>query len=172
MDKAEKREAVAELKDVFASSETVVVAHYSGLTVADLTDLRVQMKQAGGKIKVAKNRLAKLALKDSGKEGVAEFLTGPTLLAYSEDAVTAAKITAEFAKKHDELVVVGGVMGSTTLDASGVNALAEMPSLDELRGTIAGLLVQNATNIARIVKEPAGSVARVLNAYSENGAAA
>lgn len=172
VDRAEKRELVSTLHEAFKASGTIVVAHYQGLSVAELEDLRVQMKQAGGSVKVAKNRLAKLALKDTEVADFSDLLTGPTLLAYSEDPVTAAKVAAGYAKKNDKFVLLGGAMGSTELDADGVKALADVPSLDELRAKIAGMLTQPAAKIAQVVNAPGGQVARVISAYSEKGAAA
>ncbi|WP_417585670.1 50S ribosomal protein L10 [Pelagibacterium sp.] len=172
MDRAEKAEVVSSLQQAFAGSGAVVVAHYTGLSVSDFEKLRVQMKQAGGQVKVAKNRLAKLALKDTETADISDILTGPTVLAYSEDPITAPKVAKKFADSNSKFVILGGAMGSTALDADGVKALADLPSLDELRAKLAGLLVQPATNIARLAKEPGASVARVISAYSDKGAAA
>ena len=171
VDRAEKAELVKTLTEAFSSSEVIVVAHYSGLSVAELEELRVQMKTAGGQVKVAKNRLAMLALKQTENADISGLFTGPTLVAYSDDPVTAPKIAAKFAKGNDKLVILGGAMGSTELDADGVNALAKLPSLDELRGKIAGMLTQPAAKIAMVVQAPGGQVARVISAYSEKGAA-
>ncbi len=171
VDRAEKAELVKTLTEAFSSSEVIVVAHYSGLSVAELEELRVQMKTAGGQVKVAKNRLAMLALKQTENADISGLFTGPTLVAYSDDPVTAPKIAAKFAKDNDKLVILGGAMGSTELDADGVNALAKLPSLDELRGKIAGMLTQPAAKIAMVVQAPGGQVARVISAYSEKGAA-
>jgi large subunit ribosomal protein L10 len=172
VDKAEKRELVSALQEVFNTSGSVVVAHYSGLTVADMEDLRVQMKEAGGQVKVAKNRLAKLALENADIADFSEFLTGPTVLTYAEDAITAAKIASKFAKSNDKFVVLGGAMGETKLEAKDVAALAELPSLDELRAKLAGMLTQPAAKIASVLQAPGGQVARVISAYSEKGEAA
>ena len=172
MDRAEKVEAVASLQQAFAGSGAVVVAHYAGLSVSEFESLRRQMKQAGGQVKVAKNRLAKLALKETDVADISGILTGPTVLAYSEDPITAPKVAKKFADSNSKFVILGGAMGSTGLDADGVKALADLPSLDELRAKLAGLLVQPATNIARLAKEPGASVARVISAYSDKGAAA
>ncbi|GLQ19029.1 50S ribosomal protein L10 [Maritalea porphyrae] len=169
MDKAEKRELVSSLQDAFNASGSVVVAHYSGLTVADMENLRVQMKQAGGQVKVAKNRLAKLALENADIADFGEFLTGPTVLTYAEDPITAAKISAKFAKTNDKYVVLGGAMGETKLDAANVAALAELPSLDELRAKLAGLVKQPATKVAAVLNAPGGQIARVISAYSTKG---
>ena len=171
MDRAEKAEVVSSLQQAFAGSGAVVVAHYAGLSVSEFESLRRQMKQAGGQVKVAKNRLAKLALKDSDIADFSDILTGPTVLAYSEDPVTAPKVAKTFADKNQKFVILGGAMGSTVLDADSVKALADLPSLDELRAKIAGLLTQPAAKIAAVLQAPGGQVARVISAYSEKGAA-
>lgn len=172
MDRAEKREFVAELNGVFSGAGSVVVAHYAGLTVAQMNDLRSRMRTAGGAVKVAKNRLAKIALQGTESEGVSNLFIGQTLIAYSDDPVTAPKIAVEFAKVSDKLVILGGAMGATTLDADGVKALATMPSLDELRAKIVGMINTPATRIAQIVNAPAGAVARVIGAYARKDEAA
>ncbi len=172
MDRAEKTKLVKALVEDFKSSEVVVVAHYTGLNVSEMENLRVQMKQAGGQVRVAKNRLAKLALKETDSADISDLFKGPTLVAYSDDPVTAPKIAVGFAKDNEKLVILGGTMGSTELDADGVKALASMPSLDELRAKIAGLLTRPSANIATILQAPGGQVARVISAYSDKGAAA
>lgn len=172
MDRAEKVEVVSSLQQAFASSGAVVVAQYTGLSVSEFESLRRQMKQAGGQVKVAKNRLAKLALKETEIADFSDLLTGPTVLAYSEDPITAPKVAKTFADKNNKFVILGGAMGSTALDADGVKALADLPSLDELRAKLAGLLVQPAAQIARLAKEPGAQIARVVSAYSDKGAAA
>ncbi len=169
MDRAQKAEAVAQLNETFNEAGVVVITRNKGLTVADSTDLRVKMREAGGSYKVAKNRLAKRALEGTVYAPIAEMLSGPTALATSDDPVAAAKIAVEFAKANDNLEIVGGAMGDTLLDEAGVKSLASMPSLDELRGTIVGLLNAPATKIARVVKEPAGALARVVGAYAASG---
>ena len=171
MDRAEKREFVAQLEDVFSASASVVVAHYAGLTVADMTELRSNMREAGGTVKVAKNRLVKIALQGTEAEGMAEFMTGQTVLAYADDPVTAPKVMADYAKKNDKLVLLGGAMGATVLDANGVKALAELPSLDELRGKLVGLIQAPAQKLASVTQAPASQLARVLNAYATKEAA-
>lgn len=171
MDRAEKREFVAQLNDVFSTSASVVVAHYAGLTVADMTELRSNMREAGGTVKVAKNRLVKIALQGSEAEGMSEFMTGQTVLAYADDPVTAPKVMADYAKKNDKLVLLGGAMGATVLDANGVKALAELPSLDELRGKLVGLIQAPAQKLASVTQAPASQLARVLNAYATKEAA-
>ena len=169
MDRAQKKESVAFLKDVFSSSATVVVVRNNGLSVAEMTDLRNQMREAGASLKVAKNRLARLALEGSELESIGEFLVGPTALGYSEDPVAPAKILVKFAKDHDDLEVLGGAMGTTSLDVSGVKALADLPSLDELRGKIVGLLQAPAGKLASVTQAPAGQLARVFGAYGSQG---
>ena len=137
MDRAQKREFVAEMHDVFENTSVIVVAHYSGLTVADMTDLRGRMKEAGASLKVAKNRLAKLALEGTDVAGAKDLFKGPTVVAYSNDPIAAPKAASAFAKQNDKLIILGGAMGTTVLDANGVKALAELPSLDELRAKLA-----------------------------------
>jgi large subunit ribosomal protein L10 len=171
VERAEKRELVASLQSAFASAGSIVVAQNSGLTVADLENLRVQVKQAGGKVKVAKNRLAKLALKDTDNADISALFTGPTVVAYAEDPMVAPKIAAQFAEKNQKFVILGGVMGATALDANNVKALATMPSLDQLRATLAGMLKQPGTRIASVVQAPGGQIARVLAAYADKSAA-
>ena len=149
----------------------VVVTRNLGLTVAQSTDLRTKMRDAGASYKVAKNRLAKLALKDTDYTSIEEYLTGPTALAYSADPVAAAKAVVEFAKTNDKLEIVGGSMGSTALDANGVKALAAMPSLDELRAKIVGLVNAPATKVVQLVNAPASKLARVFGAYVAKEAA-
>ena len=171
MDRAEKREFVAQLNDVFSTSASVVVAHYAGLTVANMTELRSTMRAAGGTVKVAKNRLVKIALQDSGASGMSEFMTGQTVLAYADDPVTAPKVMADYAKKNDKLVLLGGAMGAETLTADQVKALAELPSLDELRAKLIGLVQAPAQKLAVVTQAPAAQLARVLQAYADKEAA-
>lgn len=172
MDRAAKSELVATLHDVFQDTGVVVVAHYSGLSVAQMTEYRSRVNAVGGKVKVAKNRLAKLALQDTPSAGIADLFKGPTCIAYSQDPVAAAKVAVGYAKENDKLVILGGAMGSTVLDAKAVKALAELPSLDELRATLLGLLAAPATKIARTVKEPGAQLARVIQAKANAGEAA
>lgn len=172
MDRAEKAAVVSSLKQALASSGAIVVAHYAGLSVADFEKLRKQMKAAGGQVKVAKNRLTKLALKDTDIADISGILTGPTVIAYSADPVTAPKIAVKFAETNQKFQVLGGAMGSSELNVDRVKALAELPSLDQLRAKLAGLLVQPAAKIARLSKEPGAQIARVISAYSDKGAAA
>lgn len=172
MDRAAKRELIDSLHGVFKDTGVVVVSHYTGLTVAQMTQYRQQVRAAGGKVKVTKNRLAKIALKDTDYGGIADLLTGPTVLAYSKDPIAAAKVSIAFAKTNDKLVVLGGSMGKNVLDAKGVKALAELPSLDELRAKLIGLLNAPATKIARTIKEPGAKLARVIQAKAAKGEAA
>ena len=164
MDRSQKADLVAELKDVFADTGVVVVTRNLGLSVAQSSDLRAKMRDAGAQFKVAKNRLAKIALDGTDYSPISEFLVGPTALATSSDPVAAAKVAVEFAKTNDKFEIVGGAMGTTLLDVNGVKALAELPSLDELRGTLIGLLQAPATKIARTVLEPAAQMARLFAA--------
>ena len=171
MDRSQKTDAVAQLNAVFNEAGVVVVTRNLGLTVAQSTDLRTKMRDVGASYKVAKNRLAKLALKDTDYTSIEEYLTGPTALAYSADPVAAAKAVVEFAKTNDKLEIVGGSMGSTALDANGVKALAAMPSLDELRAKIVGLVNAPATKVVQLVNAPASKLARVFGAYAAKEAA-
>ena len=171
MNRAEKTESVESLNATFNDAAVVVVTRNLGLTVAASTELRSQMREAGASYKVAKNRLARIALDGTPYGQISDMLTGPTALATSTDPVAAAKVAIEFAKTNDKLEIVGGAMGETLLDADGVKALASMPSLDELRGTIVGLIQAPATKIARVVAEPAGQLARVFGAYGAKEAA-
>ena len=139
MDRAEKRELVSTLNEAWKDTGVIVVAHYAGMTVAQMTEFRKRIKEAGGSVKVAKNRLAKLALKDTDAAGIADLLKGQTCVAYSEDPIAAARISVKYAKENDKLVILGGAMGKTVLDANAVKALADLPSLDELRAKLIGL---------------------------------
>ena len=167
MDRTEKHEFVASLAAVFAETSFVLVAQNKGLTVADVSDLRRKMRDAGATYKVAKNRLATLALEGTRFDGVKPLLKGPTALAWSTDPVAVAKTAVEFAKTNDKFVVLGGALGTQTLDASGVKALAELPSLETLRAQLVGLIQTPATRIAGILQAPGGQVARVLAAYAK-----
>ena len=166
MDRAEKRKLVSTLNETWTKIGVIVVAHYTGMTVAQMTDYRKRVRAAGGQVKVAKNRLAKLALKDTVSAGVSDLLRGQTCLAYSEDPVVAARVSVRYARENDKLVILGGSMGATLLDPNGVKALAELPTIDELRATLVGLLNAPATKIVRILKEPGAQLARVLQARS------
>ena len=171
MERAEKREVVTALQDVFAKTGVVVVAHYAGLTVAQMTKLRSEMRNAGGRVKVAKNRLVKLALEGADAKGIADLLKGPTCLAYSADPMAAPKVAVKFAKANEKFVILGGAMGPTVLDAKGVSSLADLPSLDELRGRLIGLIQAPASKIARTLNEPGAQLARVFGAYGTSQAA-
>ena len=167
MDRSQKSESVASLNAVFKEVGVVVVTRNLGLTVAQSTALRLKVREVGASFKVAKNSLAKLAIQDTDYVGLGDMLTGPTALASSVDPVAAAKAVVEFAKTNDKLEIVGGSMGTLVLNADGIKALASMPSLDELRGTIIGLVQAPATKIAQLVTAPAAKVARVFSAYAE-----
>jgi large subunit ribosomal protein L10 len=172
VDRAQKEKLVATLNEVFSSTGVVVVTHYSGLSVAQMSDLRNRMREAGGHVKVAKNRLAKRALEGTEKTGIADLFTGPTCLVYSDDPVTAPKVAVNFARTNEQLVIIGGAMGATVLDPDGVKSLASLPSLDELRGRLVGLIQAPAGKIARVLNEPGAQLARVLAAKGEQGEAA
>lgn len=171
MDRSQKTEAVAELNRTFNEVGVVVVTRNLGLTVAQSTQLRMKMRDAGASYRVSKNKLAKIALEGTDYAGLSDLLTGPTALATSIDPVAAAKAAIDFAKTTDKFEIVGGSMGSQMLDAEGVKALASLPSLDELRSKIVGLLVAPATKLATITQAPAAQIARVLSAYAEKEAA-
>jgi large subunit ribosomal protein L10 len=172
VERAAKSELVSTLNDVFANTNVVVVAHYAGLTVADMQNLRAQMKQAGATVKVAKNRLAKIALEGTDVASISGLLKGPTLIAYSSDPVAAPKVAVNFAKANEKLVILGGAMGATTLNVDGVKALAVLPSLDELRAKLVGLIQAPATKIAQVVNAPATKLVRVFGEYAKTGEAA
>jgi len=172
VDRAAKKEFVTTLNGVFSAANVVVVAHYSGLTVAQMQTLRKQMKLAGASVKVAKNRLARIALEGTDVASIAPLLTGPTLIAFSNDPVAAPKVASDFAKTHEKFVILGGAMGKTALDVNGVKQLASLPSLDELRAKIVGLIQAPATKIAQLVNAPAAKLARVVQAYASKDEAA
>ena len=171
MDRAQKEKVVDELGQIFASSGVVVIAHYVGMTVKQMQDLRAKMRAVGGSVRVAKNKLAKIAL--DGKPGVkmGDLLTGMTVLAYSEDPVAAAKVSEAYAKGNDKFVILGGAMGDTMLDADGVKAVAAMPSREELIASIVGCLVSPAANIAGAIGAPASNIASILSTIEEKAAA-
>ncbi len=169
MDRARKEELVTELNQSFGDAALVVVTQQSGMTVAESTDLRARMREAGAGYKVTKNRLAKLALAGTTYEPISDLFNGPTAIAYSADPVAAARVAVNYAKENDKLVVIGGAMGETLLDESAVKALADLPSLDELRGKIVGMLNTPATRVAGVLQAPAGQLARVLGAYANQG---
>lgn len=172
MERAEKKELVATLAQVFKTTGVIVVAHNKGLTVNQVNDLRNKMAQAGATVKVAKNRLAKLALDGTDADGIKGLFTGPTMIAYGKDPVSAPKVAASFAKGNDKFVVLGGALGKTIMDAEAVKALAELPSLDQLRGKLIGLIQAPATRIAGVLAAPGGQIARVINAHATKEQAA
>ena len=172
MDRAAKKELVTTLNGVFKSTNVVVVAQNSGLTVAQMQNLRKQMKQAGAAVKVTKNRLAKIALDGTDAAAIIPLLKGPIVIAFSGDPIAAPKVASDFARTHDKFVILGGVMGKTALDQNGVKALAALPSLDELRARIVGLIQAPATKIAQVVNAPAAKLARVVQAYANKSEAA
>ena len=166
VDRTEKQAFVDDLHGSLKSAGTIVIAHYAGLTVSDLTDLRAKLRKAGAALKVSKNRLTKRALEGTVFTGLGPMLKGPTAIAFSEDVVAPAKVAVAFAKDHEKFVIVGGSMGDRTLDAAGVKALASMPSLDELRSKLIGLIMAPATKVAGVLMAPAGGLARVIGAYA------
>lgn len=171
MDRAQKAEAVESLKGVFSKAGVVVVGHYSGLSVAEMTVLRRRLRDAGGELKVVKNRLAKIALEGAPQSAGAHLFTGPTAIAFSEDPVAATKVAVAYAKEKEQFVLLGALMGDQVLDKQGVQALATLPSLDELRGKIIGLIQAPATKVAGVLQAPAGQLARVMGAYAAKDAA-
>ena len=171
MDRAQKEKVVEELGQIFESSGVVVVAHYEGMTVAQMQDLRASMREAGGSVRVAKNRLAKIALEGKSCESIGNLLTGMTVLAYSEDPVAAAKVTEKYAKANEKFVILGGAMGSSALDAAGVKAVAAMPSREELIAQIVSCIGAPASNIAGAIGAPASNIAGILSTLEERLAA-
>jgi large subunit ribosomal protein L10 len=167
VNRQEKAELIETLQTTLNASSTVVVTHQVGMTVAESSDLRAKMREAGAGFKVTKNRIAKLALKGTRYEELEGMFTGPTAIGTSADPVAAAKALVEFAKDNDKLTIIGGSMDGKTLDKAGVEALAKMPSLDELRGKLVGLIQAPAAKIARVTQAPAGKVARVIQARSD-----
>ncbi len=170
MDRAQKEAVVAELGEIFESSGVVVVAHYAGLTVANMQDLRAQMREVGGSVRVAKNKLARIALEDKPCASIAEHLTGMTVLSYSEDPVAAAKVAQGFSKDNENFVILGGAMGENALDVAGVKAVAAMPSRDELIASIAGCIGAPASNIAGAIGAPASNIAGILSTIEDKAA--
>jgi large subunit ribosomal protein L10 len=171
MDRSQKADMVDQLKAVFSETSVVVITRNHGLSVAQSTDLRLRMRDAGAQYKVAKNRLALIALDGTRYKPIGDLLKGPTALATSGDPVAAAKVAVDFAKTTDRFEIVGGAMGDTLLDVNGIRALAELPSLDELRATIVGLIQAPASKIARTVAEPGAQLARIFQAYASKEAA-
>lgn len=171
MDRAQKEQLVEELGQIFESSGVVVVAHYEGMTVAHMQDLRARMREAGGSVRVAKNKLAKIALEGKPCASIAEYLTGMTVLTYSEDPVAAARIADKYAKDNDKFVILGGAMGDQALDPAGVKAVASMPSREELIAQIVSCLGAPASNIAGAIGAPASNIASILTTLEEREAA-
>jgi large subunit ribosomal protein L10 len=165
VDRAEKRQRVASLTDVFKTKSVVVIAHYSGLSVVQMQALRKQMRAAGATVQVAKNRLVKIAVQGTKAESISTLMRGPTLIAYSDDPVGAPKAAVAFAKNHDKLVILGGAMGATALNVEAVRSLATLPSLDELRAKLVGLIQAPAARLARLTTAPAAKLVRVFAAY-------
>ena len=172
MDRAAKSELVTSLNGVFSDAAVVVVAHYKGLTVADMQKLRAQMKQAGAAVKVTKNSLTKIALEGTDVASIQALMKGPTLIAYSGDPVAAPKVAVDFAKANEKFVILGGAMGRTSLNPDGVRSLATLPSLDELRAKLVGLIQAPATKLAQLANAPAAKLARVFGAYAKRDEAA
>ena len=170
MEKTAKSQLVTTLNTTFKNAGVVVVAHNKGLTANQVLDLRNRMAAAGATIKVAKNSLVKLALEGTDAKGIDGLFTGPTMLAFANDPVSAPKVASDFAKAHEKFVVLGGALGATILDANAVKALASLPSLDELRARLVGMIQTPATRIAGVVAAPAGQLARVMNAYATKAA--
>lgn len=171
MDRAQKEQVVEELGQIFESSGVVVVARYEGMTVAEMQALRAQMRDAGGAVRVAKNRLAKIALDGKPAASIADYLTGMTVLAFSDDPVAAAKVADAYAKTNDKFVILGGAMGETALDPAGVKAVAQMPSREELIASIVACLGAPASNIAGAIGAPASNIAGILSTLEEREAA-
>lgn len=165
MDRAQKKAYVADIAEQLKTAQSVVVVHYKGLSVDEINGLRSKMRAAGASFKVTKNTLTRLALKETSYETIAEHLSGPTAIGYSEDPVAPAKVLVEFAKDNEKLQLLGGAFGEQSLDVKGIEQLAKMPSLDELRATIVGMLNTPATRIAGVLQAPAGQLARVCGAY-------
>ncbi len=170
MDRTQKAEAVKELNGLFSEAGAIVIAHYSGLSVADMGNLRARMREVGASFKVAKNRLARRALEGTPVAGISDLFTGPTGIGYSKDPVAAPKALAAYAKENENLVILGGFAVGLVLDVAGIKALAALPSLDELRGKIVGLVQAPATKIAGVLQAPAGQIARVLAAHAREAA--
>ena len=171
MDRAQKEKVVEELGQIFESSGVVVVAHYAGLTVAEMQDLRARMRKVGGSVRVAKNKLAKIALEGKPCESIANLLTGMTVLPFSEDPVAAAKVAEDFAKDNKKFEILGGAMGSNALDRAGVEAVSKMPSREELIASIVGCIGAPASNIAGAIGAPASNIASILSTIEDKAAA-
>jgi large subunit ribosomal protein L10 len=167
MDRAQKAESIETLRGVFADAGAVVVTHYLGLTVAEMTDLRTRLRAQGAKLKVVKNTLAQKAMDGSNGEAGDALFTGPVAIAYAPDPVSAAKVVTAYARENDKFTVVGALMGEKVLDQKAVGALATLPSLDQLRSQLIGLLNAPATRVATVLQAPAAQIARVLSAHAE-----
>jgi large subunit ribosomal protein L10 len=172
VDRSQKEKLIASLHEAISDTACFIITHQSGMTVAEVTGLRRQMRDAGANFKVTKNRLARLALVGTKFEQLSPMFTGPTAIAYSRDPVAAAKVAVEFANKNEKLTIVGGALGSQKLDVAGIKSLATMPSLEELRGKILGMLQTPATRLAGVLQAPAGQLARVIGAHAKKGEAA
>ena len=172
MDRAQKASSIEELKGVFDESGAVIVTHYLGLTVAEMTDLRIRLRKEGAKLKVVKNRLAQKAMDGSAGAAGEALFKGPVAIAFAKDPVAAAKVATDYAKGNDKFAVIGAVLGSSVLNADGVKSLATLPSLDQLRGQLTGLIQAPATKVAGVLQAPAGQLARVFNAYAKKDEAA
>lgn len=172
MDRAQKEALVGELGQIFTDSGVVIVSHYVGLTVAEMQDYRARMREVGGSVRVAKNKLAKIALEGTPCAGIADLLLGMTVFAYSEDPVAAAKATQAFAKDNEKLVILGGSMGENLLDVAGVKLVAAMPSREELIASIVGCIGAPASNIAGAIGAPASNIASILSTIEERAEAA
>jgi len=170
MDRTQKAETVQSLNGLFADAGAVVVAHYTGMTVAQMGELRSRLRKAGASFRVAKNRLAKRAVEGTPANGIADLFKGQTGIAYSKDPVAAPKVVVAYARENDKLKILGGVAVGAVLNPQGVKALAELPSLDQLRSKIIGLIQAPATKIAGVLQAPAGSLARVISAYANKAA--
>ena len=168
LDRTQKEEQVAYLNNIFSEAQVLIVTQNMGLSVSEVTELRSKMRDAGGRFKVAKNRLVKLALKNTKYDHISDLFSGPTALAYSTDVIAAPKVVSTFAKSNEKLVIVGGAMGETLLDVRGINELPSLPSLDELRAKILGMINTPATKIAGVLQAPAGQVARVISSYGNS----
>ena len=171
MNRAQKAESIETLKGVFADAGAVVVTHYTGLTVAEMTDLRGRLRKEGASLKVVKNRIAQKAMNVQPGEAVYDLFKGPVAIAYAPDPVSAAKVSTQYAKDNDKFVVIGAMMGEIVLDAKAVGALAALPSLDQLRGKLIGLLQAPATKVAGVIQAPASQLARLMSAYAAKDAA-
>ena len=170
MDRAKKAESIETLKGVFENAGAVVITHYTGLTVKQTEDLRGRLRSEGAALKIVKNRLAQKALDGAGADAL-ELFKGPVAIAYGPDAVSAAKVATQYAKENDKFIIIGGLMGAQVLDAKGIDALAKLPSLDQIRANFIGLLKMPATRVAGILQAPAGQLARLFNAYATKDAA-